>query len=192
MTYWKGQLYVSGTFTSAGGIRYTSNLARWDGSKWSNVVGNCYDNCARVTNNYPFSSTDFSVDPGVRLPPTCNGIRTLNNRVYCVDGSKNALHYWDGSLWRQTGVNPVSTGAFQNSLVMLNGTNTDFILLTSNAIVDGDSNSLASWNRFHENYEPSFSGFSVSINAMAPASTVVLSQLILFIIALFFSLSLFF
>ncbi len=90
---YNNELYVTGTFASMGGIAITHNIAKWNGSTWSNVVlpsqGEGSSMC--VYNNVLYLAGNQSV---------------LVNNVYC----QGVLRF-DGSNWSYLGINGISGGA---------------------------------------------------------------------------------
>jgi len=183
-----GNIYVGGTFSSAGGALYTSGIARWDGTKWNSVVSVCQDYCSRdnpQTTYYP--PTTYLSDPTTRKPTRCNALRTLGSNVYCIDPTTNFLAWWDGNVWRRAGGLTISRNfPSQNSAIVYNGTQNNYIVLPGSAApIEGDvSPGFIAWNQATQNFESGFGGFSSTTLAQATASSLIISQLILFAIIL--------
>jgi len=180
MTYYSGQLYVGGTFNSAGGVLNSNGIASWNGKKWNPVVSNCRGICDRPNNVYPFMSPSQQIvpPPNIRKPAICYALATIGGLVYCID-NLNRLDTWDGSTWRQTGTLSVYC-ASSNVVIINNGSNSNNVLVPATSVFDANGYNLGSWSSTNQQFEPSFGGFSTKTQAFAGSSIVVLSQFILF------------
>ena len=129
MKVFGSNLYVGGTFTTAGGIP-ASNIAKWDGTSWSAVgsgtngdvnamevyngnlyIGGNFTVAGGVTVNYiaKISGTIYSpVGPGPGTNGVINALASYNNNLYAtgnftVSGgvSTQNISRWDGTSWHQ-------------------------------------------------------------------------------------------
>jgi len=191
MAYRRGYLYVGGSFSSAGGVINSGGIARWDGNSWSDVTSQCQSPCDRAApNRIPYSGGVTNIVPtaALRKPGSCNQLSTINGLLWCIDigGSANAnfqtgvLSYWDGSNWFQTGSLIVASG-IQNSVIVNNQSNTNNILVPASTVIGANGFNFFSWGTGTQNYEISFTGFSLQPTALAAGSLVVVSQ---FLVAL--------
>jgi len=110
--------------------------------------------------------------PGQRKPTTCTNLATKNGNVYCIDTGLNALSFWDGSSWRQTGTLSVSLGSLvvQNSLIAYNGSNTNNLLVPTTTTIGSNGLNIASWSTSNNQYEPAYAGFSAYPTAFASSA----------------------
>lgn len=178
LAYRRGFLYVAGSFTSAGGYLFTTNLAKWDGNAWTDVLGICAGACDRPTNYLTYIGTAVVPNPSTnRRPLGCSALSTLQGNVYCIDSTNSVLAWYDGTYWHQAGVLNVVRGV-QNSVIVNNGSNANAILVAGNQDYNANGGNFFSWNPNNQNYEPSFTGFSTPANALASGSIVVVSQLL--------------
>ena len=104
-----GELYVGGSFNTAGGIS-VSNIAKWDGTTWSAVGAgtNGEVNSFTTYNNELFVGGDFTMAGGVAV----NGLAKIIGSTYSdvgggFNGVVNDLNVYMGSLY--------ATGAFSNA-----------------------------------------------------------------------------
>jgi len=100
MVWFQGSLYISGRFTSVGGVEVPAGIARWDGSQWHPVGGPLADFHARVQSLVVHDNNLFAA--GVFYPP---GAIDENGPGPCRIGR------WDGSQWHKVvdcrgGTNP--------------------------------------------------------------------------------------
>lgn len=121
-----GDLYVGGTFTSAGSVTGTNHIARWDGSNW------------------------HALGTGLNNQVYCIAIHPSNGSIYAggifsAGGSTslNRMAIWNGSNWQSIGTsspnNPPSSMAFDG--------NNNFYTGGAFTAIDGVSaNRIAMWN----------------------------------------------
>jgi hypothetical protein len=187
MTYRRGYLYVGGAFSNAGGVINSAGIAKWDGNSWSDVTSSCQGPCDRAApNRLPYIGTNIVPTAAARKPPACNALSTIQGNVWCIDTgattstgplSTGLLAWWDGSNWYQAGPLNVASGV-QNSAIVNNQSRSSNILVPGSTKITSNGFNFFSWGIGTQNYEISFTGFSVQPSALAAGSLVVFSQLL--------------
>jgi len=175
LAFYKGKLYVGGTFSSAGGALNTNGIASWDGTKWNNVVANCLAPCSIPVNVYPY---DFDYVPSAveRRPVNCFSLSSLNGNLYCIDSTTSVLAWYDGNLWHQTsntnfGITIQTLPISQNNAIVNNGSNSKNILVTGTTSQNSAGNQhYYTFNTATNNYEPTFTGFSAQIYSIVSST----------------------
>jgi len=186
MTYRRGYLYVGGAFTNAGGVINSQGIAKWSGSSWSDVTSACQSPCDRAApNRLPYIGCQMVPTAAQRKPKWCTALSTIQGNVYCIDTgpilpsflTTGVLAWWDGTYWFQAGNLTVGNG-IQNSAIVTNQSNSNNILVPGTAPITANAYNFFSWGTGTQNYEISFTGFSVRPTALAAGSLVVVSQLL--------------
>jgi len=165
---WRGgDLFVGGTFGCAGGRISTSGIARWRGDHWLDVVAKCRGLCDRPVEVLPYISTTPSPASNSRKPAQCLNLRVFRGRVYCIDSAQN-LAWFDSNTWHKAAFFTVpSPSGFQNSIIGVNQTLQDYILVPSVSSVGADGANYAAFDSHNLQYAPSNGGFSKTPFAMA-------------------------
>jgi len=178
MTYRRGFLYVGGGFTSAGGVINSGGIAKWSGNSWSDVTSACQGPCDRAApNRLPYIGTAIVPTAAARKPNGCSALSTIQGNVYCIDSTNFVLAWFDGTYWYQAGSLLIQPGV-QNSVIVTNQSNSNNILVPGATAIGADALNFFSWGTGTQNYEISFTGFSVKPTALAAGSLVVVSQLL--------------
>ncbi|MFC1799431.1 T9SS type A sorting domain-containing protein [Candidatus Eisenbacteria bacterium] len=98
MVVWQGDLYVAGDFTHAGGVE-VSYVARWDGSRWSDVGGG-----VSMIGGGPTGLRGIDVHEGDLVIVGCmdfaGGVEAIN------------IARWDGVVWSPVGSGSDPIGGF--------------------------------------------------------------------------------
>src|SRR5437762_13624901 len=110
LAWHNGQLYVGGAFTNAGTTAVT-NLARWDGSAWSQVGGGVAGE-ASIFTGVPVSTLQFlgdELDVGGHFTTVGDNVPALN------------VARWDGNAWSAlgSGLKAAANSAPVNALAFL-------------------------------------------------------------------------
>lgn len=175
MAYRNGDLFVGGSFSNAGGLLYTSGIARWRGDHWVDVLAACRGDCDGRHNVRPFVTS--------RIPDNCYNLREFNGLIYCAS-STGVLAYFDSNTWFQAGtVSPSSQyGSVSNTLLSRNATHSDYILYhstsTASVYISNGAN-LATYNNEYKQAVPTYGGFSQNANAISNANSLIASALLL-------------
>jgi len=182
LTVRNGFLYVGGSFSNAGGVIASGGIAKWDigNQAWSDVVAQCLGPCSRAVNQLGlYQGTAVQPTAAQRKPQACLALSTIQGNVWCIDSQSNTLAWYDGTYWYQAGALTLTTG-IQNSVIVSNQSASSEILVpgTSSNYGSANGNFFYSWGTGTNNYDISFSGFSVPPNALAAGSLVVVSQLL--------------
>jgi hypothetical protein len=104
MTVYNGELYVAGGFDSAGGLPVVSEMAKWNGTKWSNING--YTNGA------------------ISALAVYNGNLYAGGWLDTLGGiAANSIGMWNGTTWSalDSGLYGEPGGSQVNALAVYNG-----------------------------------------------------------------------
>eukprot|EP01091_Cochliopodium_minus_P019075 TRINITY_DN78_c0_g1_i2.p1 TRINITY_DN78_c0_g1~~TRINITY_DN78_c0_g1_i2.p1 ORF type:complete len:890 (-),score=255.66 TRINITY_DN78_c0_g1_i2:44-2713(-) len=168
---WRGgDLFVAGSFASAGGRIATSNIARWRGDHWLDVVAKCRGACDRSVDVLPYILQATTPSAGVRKPAGCSKLRNIGGRIYCIDDNFQTLSWFDSNTWHQAGTFAVVATNFQNSLISVNQTNKAYIIVPSTSSDGANGANYAAFDTKNNEYTPSNGGFSAPANALADLS----------------------
>jgi len=186
MAWRGGDLFVGGTFGSAGGRISTAGIARWRGDHWVDVVARCRGLCDRAVDVLPYISTTQSPASNSRKPGQCFNLRNYGGRIYCIDISANQLAWFDSNTWHQAGSYTVPTpSGFQNSVISRNGTNGAYISVSSVGSVGANGANYATFDSNNLQFTPSNGGFSQIPLAMADGSFIRPSVIVAIIVLIF-------
>ena len=183
-----GELFVGGSFTSAGGRISTAGIARWRKDHWRDVVAKCRGDCSRDVNVLPYIGTASSPASNSRKPGACSKLSNYDGRIYCIDSSASRLAYFTSDTWYRAADFTVTTATIsQNSLIIRNDTNHRYILVPSTSATGSNGANFVAYDKNVIQFAPSHGGFSNTPTAMAEGNALVIPKLLIFVVVIIIS-----